>query len=86
MDSIEGSLIEKRIEILAQKKKAGIQEATQLYKPREGGVNKNAFRFTESQMSFIKKELDTILRFFNYEAEFGLEKTDGEDFRALNSQ
>ena len=58
----------------------------ELYKPRESGVNKNAFRYSEEQLNWIKETCEPVLRFFNYEAEFGLEKkeVEGGDFRAVN--
>ena len=37
-------------------------------------------------MTFIKTQLDYILRFFNYEEQFDLDKQDCEDFKALNAQ
>jgi len=84
-DNLDGSLIEKRIDFLLQQKNQG-KQVSQLYKPREAGVNKNLFRFTEEQMTFIKGILEPLLRFFNYEEFFELEKQEqeGGDFRAFN--
>ena len=40
---------------------------TEHYKPRDGRTgNKNAFRFTEEQMTWIKTELSECLDFFEY--------------------
>ena len=45
--SVEGTLVEKKIDILMQKKAQGTA-STQLYKPRDASVNnKNLNRFTE---------------------------------------
>ena len=45
-DSLTESIIEKRIDLLLKSKSEG-KEVTQLYKPRESGVNKNAYRFKD---------------------------------------
>ena len=62
---------------------------TTLYKPREGGINKNLNRFTPTQMEWIRKTCGEYLDFFNYnkgETNFfeGLpERTNGPSFDKL---
>lgn len=37
-----------------------------LYKPRQGGVNKNKHRYSEEQMAFIMENLEEQLNFWGY--------------------
>ena len=85
VDTLECTVIEKRIDLLLAQKKEG--KKVELYKPRESGVNKNAFRYSEEQLAWIKKTLDPLLRFFGYEDEFGLEKKESTNtLKSVNAR
>ena len=85
VDTLEGTVIERRIDLLLEQKNAG--KKVELYKPRESGVNKNAYRYSEEQLAWIKETLDPLLRFFGYEDEFGLEKKESTYFlKSVNAQ
>ena len=65
-ESIEGTLVESKIDLLIRQKAAGSIK-TQLYKPREASANnKNLFRFTPDQLEWITSELSELLDFFEY--------------------
>ena len=37
-----------------------------IYKPKPGGLNKNAHMYTEEQMKYAKQELEEVAHYFGY--------------------
>ncbi|CDW90322.1 fbox domain containing protein [Stylonychia lemnae] len=72
---IKGTFIEQRIiEVINSGSKGNT-----LYKPRQGGINKNKDKYTESQMKYIMDNLEDLLNFFGYTDHQGV-KNDFEFF------
>lgn len=62
LESLEGTVIEQRIkEVLSLGK-----EATQVYKPRSGGINKNMAHYTEDQIQLQMSVNEEFLHYFGY--------------------
>ena len=62
MDSIEGTVIEQRIEDVLAMGKA----SSQVYKPRSGGSNKNMQNYTAEQIEYQKSVNEELIHFFGY--------------------
>ena len=62
MDSIEGTVLEQRIEDVVSMGAA----STQIYKPRSGGSNKNLMNYTPEQLEYKTSELEKLVHFFGY--------------------
>ena len=62
MDSIEGTVLEKRIdEVLSMG-----AEKNRVYKPRLGGSNKNLKNFTREQIAYCKQVNEELFHVFGY--------------------
>ena len=62
VESLEGTVMERRIEdVLAMG-----DRASQTYKPREGGINKNLHNFTPEMIDQIKKRNEDVFHIFGY--------------------
>lgn len=62
VEDIEGTVIQTRIQETIAKGK----EASQLYKPRSGAMNKNAHRYSPELIEYIKEKAGDLLYFFGY--------------------
>lgn len=72
METLEGTLIEKRIELAAREK------APEVYKPRKGLVNGNKEKFTASMLKFILTYLPNLIKQFGYSDIFDPKIENGE--------
>ena len=62
MESLEGTVIEQRIkEVVAMGK-----GASQVYKPRSGGINKNLTNYKPHQIEYTKNFNEDMIHFFSY--------------------
>ena len=62
LESLEGTVIEKRIEETLQ---MGAKK-NQAYKPRQGGVNKNLKNYRPQQIDYVKEVNEEIFHIFGY--------------------
>lgn len=62
MDSLEGTVIEKRIEDVVSMG----SKSTQVYKPRSGGSNKNLANYTSDQLKYQSETNEDLIHFFGY--------------------
>ena len=62
MDDLSGTVIEQRIEDVLS---LGAS-ATQSYKPRNGGMNKNLGNYTKEQIEHVYEKSEKLLHFFGY--------------------
>ena len=67
-ESIEGTLIERYIELAVREK------APEIYKPREGKVNSNLDKFTQEQLDYIYNYSQELIVRFGYEETYTLQK------------
>ena len=65
MDTLEGTVIEQRIEDVLSMDKT----STQVYKPRSGGSNKNIMNYTPEQIEFQKSFNEYLIHYFGYAAD-----------------
>lgn len=62
LDSLEGTVIERRIDdVIAMGTKAN-----QVYKPRSGTVNKNLDKYTDEMLLEVKDKMEELIHFFGY--------------------
>ena len=65
MDSLEGTVIEQRIEEVVSMDK----KSTQVYKPRSGGSNKNLANYTPEQIEYQMTHNEDLIHYFGYSAD-----------------
>jgi hypothetical protein len=65
MDDLTGTVIEQRIEDVLAMGAA----STQVYKPRQGGSNKNLQNYTQEQLDYVYKHNEQLIHYFGYAAD-----------------
>ena len=80
VESIKGTVMEQRVKDAVKNK-----DKTTAYKPREGTVNKNAFRYNAEQMQYIKDKCGDLLLTFGCGDFFGEEKKASVTIEELNA-